>query len=204
MTGCSSKYRLEVTNDKFIENVDTTILNKDIPEPNEEASNSDFATPFIKEDNFVTPFLGNQNISFNKTVDETDDGYNIKLNYEYTPEEFESSYALNMCFENHTFQNNKKNFIFHLSGTFYCLYGNKTTIELKTDNYVIKHNADKVEDNRYIWYITKDTINDKDINIKISKEKNDNYVFRNTFIILVCSILIGGSIFIIYKKNKRN
>ncbi len=202
ITGCSSKYQLEITNDKFIENVNTVILNEDIPESNPVATISDNYTPFIKMDNFVTPFISSQKILYNKTVDETNAGYNVNLNYTYTPEEFKDSYALNMCFENYVFQNNKKNFIFHLNGTFYCLYGDKTTIEVKTDNYVSEHNADKVEDNKYIWYITKDEIKTKDISIKISKEKKDNYVFRNTMIIITCGVLIVGAILITYKKIK--
>ena len=203
MTGCSSKYQLKITNDKFVENVNTTILNEDIPDYDPQASNSDFATPFIKEDNFVTPFSGNQKILFNKNVKKIDDGYSVKLNYEYTPEEYKNSYALNMCFENHSFQNNKKSFNFHLSGDFYCLYGHKTTIEIKTENYVMEHNADKVDDDKYIWYITSDEIRSKDINIKISKQKRDNYITRNTVLILISAILICGVILITYKKTKR-
>ena len=204
VTGCSSKYQLEVTNDKFIEQVDTEILNKDIPDYNFKASNSDFATPFIKDDTFVTPFPDNTNIHYNKKVTETKDGYNVKLSYTYKPDEFRNSYAMSMCFENHNFQNEKKYFNFHLSGRFYCLYSDNLTITVKTDNYVSEHNADKVEGNTYIWYIDNSNLNTTDINIKISKQDKKNYIFRNAVLIIIGVVLIGSAIYITYKKIKRN
>ncbi len=204
ITGCSSKYQLEVTNDKFIEQVDTEILNKDIPDYNPKASNSDFATPFINDDTFVTPFPDNPDIHYNKKVNQTDDGYNVKLSYTYKPDEYKNSYAMNLCFETANFQNTKKYFNFHLSGRFSCLYSNKLSVNVKTDNYVEEHNADKVDGNTYIWYIDSTNMNATDINIKISKQDRENYIFRNTILILIGLILIGSAIYITYRKYKRN
>ena len=204
ITGCSSKYQLEVTNDKFIEQVDTEILNEDIPDYNPKASNSDFATLFIKDDTFVTPFPDNPSIHYNKKVNQTEDGYNVKLSYTYKPDEYKNSYAMNLCFEKKNFQNEKNYFLFHLSGRFDCLYSDNLTITVKTDNYVNEHNADKVEGNTYIWYIDSSNLNTTDINIKISKQDKKNYIFRNAVLIIIGFALIGSAIYITYKKNKRN
>lgn len=199
LSGCSSKYQLEISNDKITETIDATILKSDIPPSNKNATASNDVTPFIENPQY--PFASSTIETYDKTVTETDDSYLINLNYDYTPDNYEYSKAMQLCFKKSTYLNEKNYYYIHLEGTFFCLYGNKTSIQIKTDNHVMSHNADKVNGNIYIWNINTDNINDTSIDIKIDKRNKTNYWFIYIGLIIGCFSIIIGIIYFLYQKK---
>lgn len=169
LTGCSSEYNIEFSNNKIKENIKVDILDSDMPKKFDENiySSSDIITPFINNDQY--PFFGNEEIIYNKIVNKNGNTTHIELNYDYSHQDFLNSTVYRSCFENSEFTTNKKYYDLNFYGTFYCLYGEELVINIKTDNEVISNNADKVNGNVYTWIINKDNIDKVNIQMRISK-----------------------------------
>lgn len=199
LTGCSSEYNIEFSNNKIKENVKVDVLDSDIPKNYDEKiySSSDIVTPFINDDQY--PFFGNNEIIYNKSVNKSGKVTHIELDYEYTHEEYLNSTAYKSCFEYSNFVTNKKNYDLNFYGAFYCLYGNELVINIKTNNEVISNNADKVNGNVYTWIINKDNVNNTNIQMKISKH---TIYFKMIIYCIVGVLFIGLLIsgYIVYKK----
>ena len=89
----------------------------------------------------------------------------------------------------------------NFSGSFYCLHGDSVTINIKTNNEVISHNADKVSGNTYTWVINKDNAQDTNISINISKKSM--YIKPIIYIILgVVFLVLSIGAYIAYNKIK--
>lgn len=201
LTGCSTEYNLEFSNDKIKEHIVANILDADIPKQ--------IANPISELDDQITPFINNEQYPFS---DNTDDKYTknvikksnyteVALDYSYSHEEFKNSKAYKTCFEEKSFEENKKGYSLTFSGSFYCLHGDSVTINIKTNNEVISHNADKVSGNIYTWVINKDNAQDANISINISKKSM--YIKPIIYIILgVVFLVLSIGAYIAYNKIK--
>lgn len=201
LTGCSSEYNIEFSNNKIKENIKVDILDSDMPKKYDETiySSSDIITPFINNDQY--PFFGNEEIIYNKNVSKNGNATHIELNYDYSHDEFLNSTVYRSCFENSEFVTNKKNYDLNFYGSFYCLYGEELVINIKTDNEVISNNADKVNGNVYTWIIDKENVDNVDIEMKISKH---TVYYRKIVYGIVCILFIGLFIagYVVYHKFK--
>ena len=194
LTGCSSEYNIEFSNNKIKENLKVDILDSELPKQFDEKiySSSDIITPFINNDQY--PFFGNEKIVYNKTVNKNGKTTHVELNYDYSHADFLNSNVYKSCFENSNFVTNKKYYDLNFSGTFYCLYGNELVINIKTNNEVISNNADKVNGNVYTWIINKDNKDKVDIQIRISKHT----IYLKTIIYSIIGILFIVLLFVGY------
>lgn len=201
LTGCSSEYNLEFSNNKIKENVVVTILDSDIPKQveNPVAEIDDRVTPFIEGDQY--PFFDNEEIVYDKKVDKVGDVTTVTLDYEYSHDEFKESNVYQSCFENALFDINRNNYLLSFSGSFYCLYGDEITINIKTNNKVNDHNADKVSGNVYTWIINQDNVQETSIQMNISDQSKtvQTVLYVVIGIVFVLLVICG---YIAYKKIK--
>lgn len=194
LTGCSSEYTLEFSNNKIKEHAVVTIADSEIPDGN---TMSDFINPFINDDQY--PFFGKYDKVYKKKVEKKNGNTIVKLDYSFTHDEFKDSYVYKGCFQNSKFEENKNDYLLHFHGGFYCLKGNEIVINIKTNNIVKEHNANKVSGNTYTWIINKDNVLDTNIKMVISKEnKIFRYIKYGIVIIFFAGLIIGG--YIIYNK----
>ena len=107
LSGCSSEYNLKVTSNGLEENIFLTIDKNMID--NEVISNEvepdDQITPFLVNDSY--PLINSTSKIYQKEVTEDENNYYVKLNYKFTPKEYENSTGLNTCFENYEYRNEK-------------------------------------------------------------------------------------------------
>lgn len=201
LTGCSAEYNIEFSNESIKENTKITILDSDIPkdDPVLEIEADDRITPFINSDQY--PFYDNEEIKYKKDVNKSGDTTTINLDYEFTHEEYLKSNVYNSCFEEKNFDKKGDNYYLSFSGSFYCLYGDSITINVKTNNKVIENNADKVNGNTYTWVINKDNVQDVNINMVISK---DSAIVEKVVIFIVIGVVIVLAIaaYVVYQKIK--
>ncbi len=201
LTGCSTEYNLEFSNDAIKEHIVANILDTDIPVQSENplAAHDDPITPFIENDQY--PFAHNNDITYDKKVEKKTNSTIVTLDYQYSHDEFRKSRAFNSCFEEKSLEENKKGYNLNFAGRFYCLYGDSVTINIKTNNEVISHNADKVSGNVYTWVINKDNAQAADIRMNISK--TSMFVKPVIYIVLgVVFLALSIGAYIVYNKIK--
>lgn len=201
LTGCSTEYNLEFSNDEIKEHIVTNILDTDIPkQPTDNiATHDDPITPFIDNDQY--PFVQDNSITYDKKVEKKNNATIVTLDYKYSHEDFKKSRAFNSCFEEKEFKETKKGYNLNFAGHFYCLYGDSVTINIKTNNEVISHNADKVSGNTYTWIINKEKAQDANISINISK--TSMFVKPIIYIIVgVIFLVLSIGAYIAYNKIK--
>ena len=116
-----------------------------------------------------------------------------------------NSSAINQCYTNPTIEINDNIITFNSGNEFTCYdyYDNLETISivLNTNYKVISSNAEVVEDNKYIWHITKD--GNKNIEISYEQDTSKNSV-TTTIIIIVALIGLASVVsYYIYNKYKK-
>ncbi len=172
LTGCTSQYNINISNDKIEEEIVSNILVQDIPvqstaEIQAGIELDDQVTPFIEDDQY--PFIDDEKEKYNKTVEKKTTQTIVKLNYNYTFDEYRRSRVYNTCFQNKELVENKNDYSLNFGGKFYCLYGDELKVNIKTKNKVLYNNADEVKGNTYTWIINKDNLNKVNISMQISK-----------------------------------
>lgn len=200
LTGCSSEYKLEISNNKFDENISAMIPKSmvlDIQnEQNSDVEYDDSITPFLEE---KTSSLTTSDKFYEKKVSKSTDIIKVELNYTYDEENFKLANSINTCFE-YPELDFSKTYYMNLQGNFYCLYGDSIDIKIKTKNKVNFNNADEVNENTYIWHIDENNADYVDIIIDIEKETPKN-TFIGAFLVIV---LIISILFVLYKFLKKN
>ena len=186
LTGCTSEYNLTFDNNGFKEEIKVTIPENYKPTQTAEEiaahiEADDQITPFINEPQY--PFEGDTTIKYDKKSEKSNGNYNITLKHDYTHEEFMKAKTFRTCFKNSYFKENKNDYQLHMSGKFFCLYTDKLTINITTNNKVKKHNADEKHGNTYTWHIDKNNIDNVTIDMKISKTSG--------FVMPILEIAIG-------------
>ncbi len=190
ISGCDGSYNLYISDDEFKENI------------NFKMENSLYISyPLMEFKQY--PIYSDTNIVYNNSLTSDNDLKNVSMNYTFKPDDYGKSTALNTCFSNHKFINDKKYFEISLSGEFNCLYGDNFDINIITDNKVISNNADDVKNNVYTWHVSSENKDHLVIEMKIAKkEYNDlNYLF----IIVGIAICLSLPIiiwYIYYRKSK--
>lgn len=185
-SGCSCKYELSIQNGKVNESLIINGVTTEIPE---QADLENFS-----------------NHSYNKTFDNDILKYQTSFNLgSYKNSDFLT------CFDSYTFVEEEDNYVLKTGKSFKCLpyqYNDfdmilydELEITLSTNHEVKDHNASKVEDGVYYWYINDDNINNTEIYFKISKSaKNPNLIlFLAVFLAIV---LVIGFIAYLIAKNK--
>ena len=203
ISGCSSTYNLEIGNDSFKENINIKFDKTEIPSESiyEEIETDDQITPFLEEEH--SAFFSKKNKYYEKKVVYYDDYIDVNLSYDYSSSEFKDANSLNSCFENFIFDDEDSYYI-HVYGTFYCLYSDEISINIKTDNKVIRSNAVSVEGNVYTWKINSENINEIDIELEVSKGFPWKNIIKYAIIGGLILVTMFSFIYYIYNKNKKN
>ena len=206
VTGCSANYDLTIDNEKVIEQASITFP-KSVT--SEEIFKSQTKNP--------KPVYNDNKYFYDKKV--SNDSKNFYLNYSFTHEidKFTNSSILKNCFASNKIANDKDYISITTSDRFLCIndlddeaYIDEVKVTINTKLKVIKNNADKIENNKYIWIFDKDNYNNKPINITLKKDnsltskvvkiiKNPNLWYISLGIIVLLVIAIFGYKFI---KNK--
>ena len=135
----------------------------------------------------------------------------VTFKYSFLNSEFIRSNFANTCYKNFTFlkDNETGNLIISTDRKFLCFDKykdlNNVKIKIKTNHEVISSNAHDVDDDIYIWNITKENKDDISISMVLSSEvmaKKLSFFERNAlFIIFSGATIIGGIIYIFMKKR---
>ena len=199
ITGCSSEYNLEFSNDIIKEHTIVTIKDSEIPSKSSTGELDDRITPFIENDQY--PFYGKYDKVYKKKVTKKGDTTTVVLDYTFSHDDFKNSTVYKGCFKSSDLTETNDGYSLHMHGSFYCLYGDELTINIKTNNIVLEHNADKVSGNVYTWIINKDNMTDTNIKMEISKKNRyTKYIGYTIVIILVIGLCVGG--YFVYKRFK--
>lgn len=206
LCGCTSTYKLDISNDKFSENINIFMpYYKYQSEQNIDPETG----AIIEEDNQIDSFLNNKISAlfskksyYKKKVVYDNDTASINMKYIYSEKEFEDSNSLKLCFDDYVFKYDSSYYI-RAKGQFYCLYSDSVDIEIHTKNKVIKNNASEVNGNSYIWHINQENAQNVDILFEVEKG-----ISRSTIIISVTIVVILlfalMLYFIVHLKNKNN
>jgi len=199
LCGCSSEYTLEISNDNFKENIKSYIYKSEIPTVTyKDIELDDYITPFLK--NKYSALFSNDKAYYKKVTVDLGDRYEVNMSYEYNAKKFSDSNSLKLCFDNYKFDYND-NYYIHAYGTFYCLYSNELKINIKTNNKVIKNNADSINGNVYTWNISDSNKNNVDIEFEV--EKGFSYIKVIYYIIgIIALVPIAIIVYMVYSKNK--
>ena len=205
ITGCDVNYNLEVTNDYMIESVDFWYDNN--------AENEKIIDNYLEVNHqaYFDMDLGiNYNYSQKKIKDDGKIGMNLR--YNYSSDNLQNSSLLDRCYYKKSVTVTDSEIVLYTDGKTNCLYldDNKNfdslTINIKTDLPVIENNADEVNGNTYTWKINEKNYQNHPINIRISREDDEEQF--NFWIIVIIAVIICLIILIalgvIYIKNRKN
>lgn len=202
LTGCSTEYKLEISNNKFKENINAIIPKNMIQTTNEqeniEIEYDDPITPFLEQ---KTSSLTSNDKFYKKKVTEKGDYFEVKMDYSYDEETFKNANSINTCFEFPELDFSESYYI-NLQGTFYCLYGDSIDIKINTKNKVKFNNADEVSGNTYIWHINEKNSDYVDIKIEVEKGTSTSLITGIVLAVFIVTI-IGIILYKFYSKNKQ-
>lgn len=135
---------------------------------------------------------------------------------------YDTSYSLNnyknskllQCYDSYNIQTTDDRYIIRTGKNFNCfpyqysdfdvLNYDQLEIKFKTNHKVIKHNAQKVENDTYYWYINEENLNNADIYFEIEKTVNSPYLI-GLIIFMSLVVIVGIITYIIVKqKDKKN
>lgn len=205
--GHTSNY--EVVIDKNIdEKIDISISSGDLKNP------SNFIGDVIDQPQRV--FLSSDSdVMYDKKVEKNDDITLIHLKHTYTPKEFSNAKYFNTCFENTTYI--YKHDYIYVKGYdgFNCANSseNPTVIKIKTDKFVMKHNADKVDGNTYIWKVNLKDQSKFELEFQVDLKKSKEYIPKKkqpviSTLKIAIGIIIGFAIvviiIVIYKERSNS
>ena len=198
LTGCSTEYKLEISNNSFKETINFTAVNPVKYQENEvDIETDDQLTPFIKK---KTAALISNDKFYKKKVQKKDDYTQVELKYNFDEDEFKQASSINNCFQ-YPELDFSDNYYINLQGAFYCLYADSVDIKIETKNKVYYNNADEVQGNTYIWHIDESNIDYVDIKFEVDKGTS----MKSIIVVTISLILVILISFIIYKvyKNKK-
>ena len=161
--GCKAEYKLDFTDEKITENLYITA-------PRNNMTDDEYYNNYSKSQTI----LGGDKF-YNFEIEESnEDGLKLNFNYEFSTANFYKSYIATNCFSIFKFVEDDDKYYIFAQGDFKCLYYkyvkvDEVDVSITTNDKVIENNADKVNDNEYIWHIDLD--NPNNMNIKLIADK---------------------------------
>ena len=207
LTGCTNQYNVTINGETISEEIISTIPSSDIVVQTEEEKAAgievdDPITPYIRDDQY--PFINNNKIKYKKDVSKNGNNTIVKLNYDYTFDNFKKSRVYNECFEKSIFERKDGYIRLAFMGEFYCLYGDSLDINISSDRKVLDDTANDVDNNVYTWVINESNQNNTNIQMilddGIDSTGSDNITL---IFIIVLVLFIIFDIYIIVRKKKR-
>lgn len=198
ISGYTSNYNVTIE-ENIQENISINVFSEDLENTNNNARS------FLELDQYA--IIGEEDSAFyDRQINKDAVRTKVDLQYTYSFEKFKNARYANTCFDNKTYINKGDYIYFRGYNGFYCLSQKELRITVTTDKLVMKHNADIVEGNNYIWKITNDNKNDFEMEIQISNNKEEKPVpeikIMGIFKFII-GIIIGIAIVIIYITIRR-
>ena len=206
LSGCVSKYELEINGNKFNESITTFIYDGDREKDlHDEGEFGGRIAALVDENVSNYPFFHNFDYAYKKKVEVIENYEKVNLKYQYSDIEFQESNAVKLCFQNYNFDIGEDNYNFDLNGYFYCLYNNDSLeIVVKTNNKVNNSNAHEIKGNKYIWRIDQNNFENVDIKINVSKENEMLKTFSIISFIVIITIITFVIFYIVKRRKKMN
>lgn len=203
LSGCSATYELDVKGDKIKERLTLIETNQSLFDvPND--SGWTLRQMFESLVNGIDNEFSVEDYSVKSLSDDN------QLGVEYYSDEAENiinSSVINQCYTNPKVTKIDNTITINTGDDFKCYqyYENLDEIKVifKTNNKVISSNADMVEDDKYIWNITKEGNKQIEISYEEITPPKNNFIG----IIIIVSIILIGCLIVYYiyiKKNKEN
>lgn len=200
LTGCTANYEITLKNNKIQEKLTLIETNQSLFE--------------VENDTGWTLRQVFESLVENKSDEFSKEDYSVKslntdtqLGVEYNSNStnaLTNSSVINQCYTNPTIEVEDNIVTFKTGDDFRCYeyYDNLeyVNIILKIDYSVISSNADAVEDNKYIWNITKDGNKNIEISYEEYKVKDNNYM--TIIFIGIIIIVVGIILYYVYNKSK--
>lgn len=219
LTGCKAEYIVNMDNTNFIKEItEITEENKEtfdkknkslyeVSPRNYLITDLKWPTPIL-EDTEINPYepLRLNNIKYYTKNDiSTFDKLGIRYSYNFKAFEYKKSNILNNCY-NYNIKINNDEITFKTKDKFKCFNKyellEEVTFILNTTCKMKNSNADKIENTKYIWNITKQNYKDIEFEIDCSKKENRKINSYEILIVIFIYIIILLLIYLV-GNNKR-
>ena len=200
LTGCTATYEINIKSNKIVEKMKVLETNVEYFD----YIGNDGLTLKEQLKSFTSPSIYAEEQYKVNMIDESD-----KIGFNYSSSNFDSildSSVIKYCYVNPSLRTNDKIVTIDTGTNFKCFdyYDILESIKVvvKSDYKIISSNADEIDGNKYIWYITRDS----DKRIKISYDSSDIRI--NTYIYVIPFVLVFlvllASLLAIKKFRKNN
>lgn len=169
LSGCTVEYNIEIKDNKAAEKFIIKVNNS-------EKEN----LKYLHQNDFYVSLVPDE-ITYDKKETKKKDITQFNYSHEYNLNDYEESNSLSSCFGAHNILYTKKYITISTSTGIKCMKQDyayifdSLKIVLKTNHQVKESNADKVDGYIYTWNIDKNNYSNKNIYIKLYKDK---YVFN--------------------------
>lgn len=207
ITGCQFRYDIDINDGEITEKRTMLIDNSSVKNNDIKGSIENIISKYsINMDMMIAPET--------KVIKEKQlSGYQTITKYKLG--DYKNSDILNMCYKSYNviIDNSK---IYLSTGREFTCYNSLVELEnveinITTNHKVLDHNADKVDGNKYSWFVTKSNASNKPINIELSETEminsDDNKGLKDKFKIVFISIVAFFVIIVIIMlviKRKRS
>lgn len=202
LSGCSVKYEIDLTNNGVNESLN--VIETD-------SSNQYFEmlkdynddVPVIYTDQDPDMYGSYEGVEFYDINNlSSDTKADFTLSHAFSNNDFSQSNIINTCYDRVTFTNNANSLNINTSSKFLCFQKyitlDEVEIAIKTDKVITSHNADRVENNTYIWLLNKDNAQNKSIQINSNPRRiEENPEDDNKLNLTITFIAIGAFIILI-------
>lgn len=194
ISGCSIDYTLVINDNYFDERISVVV-----------DDSSENINQTLKN---YSPLHYSDDIFYEKKIKKSNGKTIVKLHYRYSLEEFRNANSINQGFYNRDIK--VDNGIIYLNFSDFSGFAAKVDFDIKirTDNKVLKNNADKVNGNCYIWHVDSDNKDKLNIEMQIKKGTDKSlfkkYQFIICFVIGIVVIGITFGVYITFKNHKKN
>lgn len=222
VSGCEAEYNLEIKGDDYIESTSVNAGSQEVISENFTSSNiydfyKDKPIPLFNDDAILDESNEKMNgvAYYDKTNSNDGDNINMQLEGNFQSSTIDKSNLINFAYNRFLKATIDGNVVLSTGENFKIFEQfpnlDKVTIRIKTDNNVVKNNADEIEKNTYIWHVNRDNYSDKAIYLEFNKpEENENDDFSIVFnpiiliVVLIIVVVIGLIALFVFIKNKKN
>lgn len=201
LSGCTFEYNINVDKDVISENNIVYI------------EGTTFDNVESTFENMVSKYTGPTNSlgMYTSSIVKENDLFGISYQRDYSYRNYNYSISFSSCYDVYKMIEEDDKLIISTGKDFNCFdkYDelDEVVVNLTSNYYVEKSNADVVDGDKHMWYITKDNDNNKPINVTIDLTKpisNNKSSWLNAFTLTIISFaVVGLIIFLIFVRGKR-
>lgn len=207
LTGCSATYTLNIDKD-FNLKEEILVKSEDKGDTYKIKEFSSIVPVDYEIDDYETFKKKIKGVGYYNVLKNSDRS-KLKMNYIYDVNKFNNNIVARSCYEYVTSSINSERLLLSTSRKFLCFdkYENlsSVSVRVKSKYKLMNTNADKIEGNTYIWNITRDNYENKNLYLELDRnmyvkdtvDKVMEINFVNMFVISIIILIIG---YFVYKK----